>query len=301
MEVNIVDSFLFSEPHEEDLLFLKLELEQSVVSRWILQENAFTSQGDPKELHAKNILQKPRFDKFRDRITVVSMNTQFLPGNTEQNNFIRETNQRAGFISQEYREVFQEIPDNKKTFFMVSDVDELIDFSDPNRTDRFIEYIKNQHHTCWVQRLRYWYDYDNKCFLDDLHIPLVPFDNMAQDVNTAKVLMIQARHYKDRNRCFGGLENPLAFEYSYVFKSIEDLWRKKCTYPHTNFTMKSLEEGLRLNAWPRPVERGEGVGEHDFFEMVELTETNSPKYVRDNLSELKTNIVDPSYKENRGQ
>jgi len=300
MDIKLIDTFLFSEPHEEDLLYLKMELEQNLVCKWVIQENSYTLQGDKKHLYAKDILSKPRFEKFRSRIAVVSIDCNFAQGNSENNNFVRENAQRLGFCNLTTEQLVQNtgIDNNSKVFFMISDVDEMIDFSNQDRLDRFVEIANKQTRTFWIQRQRYWYDYDNMCYLDDLHIPIVP----ATEMNNARVphqIIMNARHYKDRDRCFGGLENPLAFEYSYVFKSIKDLWRKKCTYAHTNFTMESLKEALKLNAWPRPKERNEQRSIHDFFEKVELTESNSPKYVRDNLETLKTNIIDSSYEKNR--
>lgn len=301
MAIKIIDTFLFSEPHEVDLLYLKMELEQDVVNKWIIQENSYTLQGNPKELHAKSVLDNdPRFAKFRERIAVVSLNQNFASSNDENANFVRENVQRTGFtlLTSEQMAQGMNIEKGDQVFYIISDVDEMIDFSDQTRKDQFLNIAKDQTRPFWIKRQRYWYDYDNKCFLDDLHIPIIPACCMTSP-SFAYEIALNARHYKNRDLCFGDLDNPMAFEYSYVFKSINDLWRKKCTYAHTNFTMESLEEGLKLNAWPRPKERGEARGPHDFFEKIELTETNSPKYVRDNLDKIKTNIVDPSYKENR--
>ncbi len=94
---------------------------------------------------------------------------------------------------------------------------------------------------------------------------------------------------------------PVAFEYSYCFRSFEEVMRKKRTYSHTGFCEASVRSGLACNHWPRSPNRGEVVGQepYDFFEKVELTEENSPKYVRDNLYWLRTNIVADDYKVKR--
>lgn len=290
----IYDTFLFSEPHEADLLYLKCVLEDSGVDGWFVQENVFTLQGDPKQLHALDIvLSQDRFQPFRHKIHFSNLNNKVLEGKDENHNFLRERNQRVAFLSGS-SSTFQVDQD---TYFIVSDVDEMIDFSDEDRSKRFKEACKqNKERAFWIQRMRYWYDYDNRCYLDDIHIPVVPIHLLHY---SGAGVIPQSRHFKDYSRCYGGLDNPIAFEYSYVFKTIEDLYRKKCTYAHTGFTMESLEEALKLNAWPRPKERGESRGPHDFFETVELTPENSPKYVRENLELIKTNIVDKNYKENR--
>jgi hypothetical protein len=290
----IYDTFLFSEPYEADLLYLKCVLEDSGVDGWFVQENVFTLQGDPKQLHAQDIvLSQDRFQPFRHKIHFSNLNNKVIEGKDENHNFLRERNQRIAFLSS-LSSTFQV---NQDTYFIVSDVDEMIDFSDEDRSRRFKEACEqNKERAFWIQRMRYWYDYDNRCYLDDIHIPVVPIHLLHY---SGAGVIPQSRHFKDYSRCYGGLDNPIAFEYSYVFKTIEDLYRKKCTYAHTGFTMESLEEGLRTNSWPRPKERGESRGPHDFFETVELTPENSPKYVRENLELIKTNTVDKNYRENR--
>lgn len=287
----LYDTFLFSEPHESNLLYLKFVLGDSLVDKWIIQENHYTLQGEPKDVHAQKIIEsEERFAPYRNKVLYATANNPIVNGKDENHNFLREKVQRTFCLDLTLQ--FE----NPSTYFIVSDVDEMFDFTDENRKQRFIETCNNcVDFTFWIQRMRYWYDYDNRCYLDDIHIPVVPVRALSKDT------LAMCRHYKDYDRCFGGLENPIAFEYSYVFKTIEDLYRKKQTYAHTGFTLESLEEGLKLNAWPRPKERGERRGPHDFFETVELTPENSPLYVRENLETLKTNTVDKSYKENRAR
>jgi hypothetical protein len=179
---------------------------------------------------------------------------------------------------------------------MVSDVDESIDFSCPDRTQRFMDFVNSQerNRSCWISRTRYWYDFDNLCFLKSIRIPLV----RAGQITDASILP-QSRHYHDEGRTYYN-ENPLAFEYSYCFKGWDKVQRKHITYAHTGLSdTYDVQRGLSLNAWIRSKNRGEKRGPEDFFEIIPLTEQNSPKYVRDNLEVLRTGIVDPNYKENR--
>jgi len=143
--------------------------------------------------------------------------------------------------------------------------------------------------------MRYWYDYDNRCYLDDIHIPAVPI-RMLRSIGQPAMM---SRHY-DCVKYNAG-EFPIAFEYSYCFKSAEEIWRKKCTYSHTGFTKDDIDIALKCNHWVRSPNRNERVGDYqyDFFEKAILNEQNSPKYVRDNLRWLKTNIIDTNYKTNR--
>lgn len=283
--MKVVDTFLFSEPYESDLLYLKFKLESERVHAWILQESKFTLKGEEKGLHAETVLAEPRFAEFIDRILIIQNNDQWFGNDTsEGTNFRREGLQRT-LCSQ----LLPRLGLTSEDLIIVSDTDEAIDFSSSERTQRFDSYVNGE--PFWVGRMRYWYDYDNRCFLPNIYIPVLPYKYFLYQPD----LLQQVRHFRQTSH--PAHEKPVAFEYSYVFKSLEELWRKKQTYSHTGFTVECLQQALKANHWPRPQERGEKLGDnpYDFFETVELNEDNSPQYVRDNLSNLKTNIVNPNY------
>lgn len=298
--MKLYDCFLFSEPMEANLLLVKFNLEKDFVHKWVLCESPYTFQGEFKGLHALNLLNSDnRFKEFLDRIVIVSPPDDFQPlhgnENNEGKNFDRENAQRATCLS--YILTMAEDDD----WVMISDTDESIDFSNASRMNTFKTIITYGLDIFKLQRMRYWYDFDNRCFLPNIHIPFVKVGLLKgnpQFINARHfdhIQKIQINDGKDKDNW------SLAFEYSYCFPTLEDVWRKKCTYSHTGFTMESVETGLSCNHWPRSHLRGEKVGQepYDFFEFVELNDRNSPKYVRDNLSWLKTNIVNPNYKQNR--
>lgn len=291
--MKIVDTFLFSEPHESDLLFIKFNLEDRIVDEWFIQENEYTLQGDHKGLFANEVLKEERFKPFLNKVTVISESKLHEEGNkTENINFLREGWQRNICRGQLLKKYLGE-----DTLVMVSDVDEMIDFSSEERTRKFEEIVQQHYPNPFsIGRMRYWYDYDNRCFLPNIRIPVVSLLHLNSDSN----ILSNIRHHQHINAHDAG-EEPLAFEYSYVFNNLEDVWRKKCTYAHTNFTMESVKTGLECNHWPRTMNRNEKVGdnEYDFFETVELHEQNSPKFIRENLETFKTNIVDKNYVKNR--
>ena len=71
--MKIVNTFIFGEPHETELLLLKLRLESNLVHEWVITESAFTFQGEPKDFHAENILNGDhRFREFVPRIKIIS-------------------------------------------------------------------------------------------------------------------------------------------------------------------------------------------------------------------------------------
>lgn len=291
--MKIIDTFLFSEPHEKDLLWVKFNLENDIVDRWVILESPYTFQGEYKGVHAEEVLSDSKFAPFHNKIVVIQPPKDFQPlhgnENNEGKNFDRENTQRAmacGLINML----------DDEDWVMISDTDEAVDFSDINRRYYLFNILNDVNLGIFkLKRQRYWFDFDNKCFLPNIHIPFVRAGMIKQNAQ-----YINARHFDHINK-MEIINKPLAFEYSYCFRSFEDVWRKKCTYSHTGFTEESVRIALECNHWPRSELRGEKVGQEqfDFFEKVELTEDNSPKFVRDNLEYLRTNIVSTNYKENR--
>ena len=294
--MRIIDTFLFSEPHEKELLLTKFHLEDLGVDTWVILESPYTFQGEYKGLHVSKILNEDsRFQPFIDKIIVINPAKDFVPLhgsiNDEGKNFDRENAQRAMALG-----LIHELDDND--WVMISDTDEMADFSDQERKEAINTVLgvleQSNQYIVKLQRQRYWFDFDNKCFLPNIHVPFVKAGLIKQN---AQYMM--ARHFDHIHKI--GFARPVLFEYSYCFPSFEDVWRKKCTYSHTGFTEESVRIALECNHWPRSELRGEKVGQepYDFFEKVELTEENSPKYVRENLEKLRTNIVNPNYKEAR--
>ena len=287
----IIDTFLFSEPHEADLLYIKLMNESPRVDWWIIQENAYTTKGEYKGCFANEVLRDLRFQPFKDKIIVCSANEKLSDSSEEATNFQREGLQRTICAK-----VLNQICKDQEDLIIVSDVDESIDFSSQDRSDRFDAFYKQQDRPFWITRKRYWYDYDNLCNLRSIRIPVIQAKYLTDNV----WVLPQSRHYHDESRTLQDWDNPVAFEYSYVFRKWEDVQRKHVTYAHCMLDKEhDVRLGLDINAWIRSKQRNEKRSEYDFFEQIELTEENSPKYVRENLEKLKTNIVNPDYKEAR--
>lgn len=98
-------------------------------------------------------------------------------------------------------------------------------------------------------------------------------------------------------------ERPLFFEYTCCFPA-EDIWKKLNSFIHDGYKQEELANAIKANHWVKAAARGEYPGqrgEEDWFETVELTEQNSPRYVRENLARLKTGIIPANYRETRRQ
>ena len=73
--MRIIDTFLFSEPDEVEVLLIKLNLEYNYIDKFILNENSFSFQGDFNGLYAERILETDDvFQAFRYKIHVISNN-----------------------------------------------------------------------------------------------------------------------------------------------------------------------------------------------------------------------------------
>lgn len=292
MNMKIIDTFIFSEGREKDLLLLKFILEDNAVDQWIIQESEYTTQGEHKGFSAEEVISSDdRFKPFLSKVKIISDTYLLHPGKTDDySNFDRENRQRT--LAIEY--LLDTYTDEDR--FMISDTDESIDFSDEDRKNRVFDYIKQHpNDIIHIGRMRYWYDFDNRSYIPCYRIPLVPIGSLRGNRNT-----IHCRY--SNGITYDAAENPVAFEYSHCYRSVEEIYRKTSTCVYTQHTISEIEDGLRYNTWPRMTSlRGERVGmePYDFFETVVLNEQNSPKYVRDNLPILKTNIVNPNYKEDR--
>lgn len=281
----IVDTFLISDPHEIDVLLVKLHNEAIVVDRFIAVESSHTFRGEEKPRFLRDLLKKDdRFSLFRDKVDVLEIPNQYTGSGYFGPEF-SSRNAVKGMLTHLHED----------SWVMVSDVDESVDFSCPKRRKFILRELKAREgaHIANISVRRYWYDYDNLCKLDWLRIPFVPYKRIPNNsLNSFRKDGPVIRHP----------EMELAFEYSHCF-SREGNLRKLTTFAHDGYNLPAeLDEALRLNTWIKCKNRGESLdwdNPEDFFEQVELNEGNSPRYVRDNLEQLKTNIVNRNYREAR--
>jgi hypothetical protein len=96
------------------------------------------------------------------------------------------------------------------------------------------------------------------------------------------------------------LNFPLCWEYTFCFPSIEDMWKKLCSFIHDQYTFSELEEALQANYWVKCKARGEKVGKkEDWCELIELNSKNSPDYILENQRLFPTSFIPFDYRENR--
>ncbi len=284
--MKIIDCFLMSEQFEGDLLEIKLNLEHEAVDKFVIIEGEYTFRGEYKGSNIANLLREERFRSFLDKIHLISIKENLFHGEPgELEYFEVEHVSRAACLT--YIKSF-----SYDTWVILSDVDESLDFSDVARKNYILNTLAENTGGVQFKNLRYWYDFDNLNFMTDKRIPIYSLSHLIKNTNI----------FRGRNNdcVLYNPPNPVGFEYTYCF-AVENNWRKLNTFSHDKYEKQSLENGLKYNHWHRCPSRGESVGqsEWDWFETVILNESNSPKFVRDNLDRLKVNTVNPRYAEDR--
>jgi hypothetical protein len=295
--MKLVDTMLFSEAYEKDLLLLKLKLSNNCIDEFIICENAYSHQGDYKGHNAKAIIENDaRFEPYRHQITVIEGNRQFtvIDKTKKQDDlaFICENWQRGqakDYFLQKY---------SNEDWLILHDVDEMFDFTDAKRKSEFFHYLyKATEGFLVVPRLRYWYDFDNKFSL----LYGTPLCTKAYiKKHNDKTLSLIRKEISSLP--LDGWKTIPAFEYSSCYDA-DYILRKLETTAHTGLNIADLKQALRCNHRTVHTFRKERLRPNKkyFFETVQLNEHNSPLYVRENLSSLKTNNIDKNYEANRRQ
>jgi len=296
--MKIVDTFLFSEEHEKELLLLKFILSDKYIDEWVICENAYSHQGDYTGLVARKLIETDnRFAPYRAKITIIEREKQFeVVDKTKVQDDIAfkcenwQRNLAYDYFIEKY---------NDEDWLVLNDVDEMIDFTDEGRVKEFFEHlaIAAGEGMLRLPRLRYWYDFDNQFTLPRASVMCTKAYLLA---HTQLTLALIRKHYSGGSA--QGWKNNIIFEYSSCF-DVAHIVRKLDTNPHTGISKQVLLQALRCNHLTIPQQVGHRKQLKPtpafFLKTVELTGHNSPLYVRQHLLQLKTNVVDKNYEANR--
>jgi len=292
--MKFVDTLLFAEPHEADLLWVKLNVEEDLFEEWVVVEGSHTHQGEHKGFHLNQLLATDhRFDRFRTRIHVIELDMTPRIADPDRKVFddealtVERTQRDAAvpYLVEHYED---------DDHVLISDVDECLDAASPSRRRLLRAKAEHSDGVVLVPRIRYWFDYDNR-WLARRCVPLVTIGQLKIDPG------LEA--YRERS-----LNTPIVwrhemvFEYSFCFPR-EHIMRKFDTFIHTGFEPEEVDEALRYNHRPTSRHRARLLRwtADDWFVKRRLTPRNSPAFVRRHLDELRTGVVDPAYRRNRRQ
>jgi hypothetical protein len=293
----IIDTFLFSEPHEKEALLIKLMLGGDFIREWVVVENEYTFQGEYKGVFAQQVLDgDERFAPFRDRIHVISASMQHPPIDYNRKDIDTQgmdSERRQRSLAQDY--IISKYPDD--AWVLLSDADEALDLTSFADNLFFLETkLKTaQNGMVQIPRRRFWYDFDN-LWNAVRATPIVTVARLRQATGDMGMGLLRS----DYIGAVPEWERTLVFEYSYCYQK-EHILRKYQTFPHGGYTEEEILQTMHCNHIPISSFRGSKIDLHRdlWMEKVTLTEVNSPVYVRQNLETLRTSVVAINYKQNR--
>lgn len=307
-------TFLFSHPSEFNLLIGKVLTEADYIDQWIIVESSYSFKGEYKGLALNKLLDhEPRLALHRDRIHVLEISDNLLESVYLGINafsvleiFVRKALKKSTQFSQRQLierkffeveklsrdfalSVLQQIATNQDWLF-ITDVDEVIDLhSDVTRTE-LMRTLKSTALFHQIQRRRYVFDFDN---LDPRFrtVPLISFRLLEKDSG----FRISNFRFMS-NGVVSYFSKPPVIEFSYCF-SIHSIMKKLDNFAHLSVPEQSIVRALRLNH--QLLYPGDSENQVTWFQTDHQIENWIPKYFLENLSTLKTNIVDLNYESNR--
>lgn len=320
MDKKIVSTFMFSDSHEQELLWLKFNVEDSFVNEWIITESIYTFQGKIKPMFLKEILSQSRFEKFKDKIHCIyldeNFNFQFEPkfidllkrkakrwlnANKNRNydlvpyaelaSFYSEINQRGAcldYLKSKYSD---------EDIIITCDTDEIFDLTG-NKITEFMNAVAMYDTPFYIKREIYCYDFDNSA--NRLrYSPIVKLKDL-----TSKQAFHNVRHPLNNKRTILEFSQSLAFEYTFCF-SKESIIKKLTSFAHvTDLDIGAVDFCLNNNIAlinPDRIDNDYIQNSESLFDRILISPNNTPLFLLENISKFKTDVVDKDYLLNRKQ
>lgn len=312
---------MFSEPHEQELLWLKFNVEDPYIDKWIMTESSYTFQGRRKPIYINDILSQARFDRFRSKIHIITIDRNYnfeyeisfidlfkrkvkrwlnahrgrnyeLVPYAENASFYAEINQRQAcveYIKQHYTPI---------DIVIACDADEIFDFNE-GKIDIFKDILAEHATPFYIRREIFCYDYDNTA--NRLrYSPIVRLGDLLGSESSMHAI----RHPQPSKRVIAQAERLLAYEYTFCF-SKEAIVKKLATFAHvTDLDEAALDfcfdNNIALIA-PNRIDQHYLKSSESFFTTLKINNENAPKYLRDNYDHFRTGIISPDYENNRKQ
>ena len=297
--MKIIDVSIFCDIYEKELVFLKILLERDVVDEFIWCENEYDYRGRYKGRILENMIAgDERFADYRKKIKVITVSRDFTNGNS---GLVNELDPRQFHNAEEYLRnsatdyVIDKYKDGDR--IIVSDIDEMVDFSSARRLDRIFSCFKQfGNDPLQFDRYRYSYDFDIRSYREEM--------DMVTPVYTVHNLRHGQARLSDKKWVGHHIPNgnmPCVFEYCFCFP-YEGILKKFDSSLHTQWSKERIDISLETATWTRTQYQEWPPNQNNrwlWFERVPLTRENSPQYVRDNFKELSTGLVPEDYKERR--
>jgi hypothetical protein len=287
----IVDTFCFFEKYQTDMLLVKFNVEDKGVDEWVISENTFSMRGDYKGPHQlRNILATDkRFERFLPKIKLfeIEIERKCAPGVEDWEIIFLQRE-----VMREY--LFDKYPEN--TWILVSDADEIMDFADPMKALKVYNNLREyKGQIIHPDPIFFAFDYDNTFSSLGEWLGLVFVELSYFEKHKLRLEQPRLQHTDGHRMKW----SKTGYHY-HSCVTPQNIWKKLNTYGHTGFCKDDVNQWLYYNHGMFKTLEGEGVDPNRFtLETVELTDENSPLYVRENIGWLKTHSVHPDYRENR--
>jgi hypothetical protein len=287
---------MFSEPYESDVLWVKLNIEDPGIDEWIIVENSYTFQGDFKGHFLNDILKNDkRFDKFLHKIKVIETSHRF--SKIDQNSSIIDNEKvtfNAEFLQRESSKKYILENYSSKDWLFLSDTDECLDLTNGKKKILLKKIKDSNSDIIKIPRVKYIYDFNNKV-IANRSTPIVRLDNKLINYSNNSFGELRKNNINGTKRW----SKEMIFEYSFCF-SKEGIEKKLNSFSHTGAKYKQWKVSLELNCLPtRSGEIPNLKNSKSWNHIVPLNKSNSPQFVIDNFSILKTKIINPNFKKNR--
>lgn len=309
---------MFSEPHEQELLWLKFNVEDEFISEWVIIEGGYTFQGKRKEKYLNLILSQPRFQKFIEKIHYIEFEDNYnfnyepsfitllkrkikrwLNSNfgksydqvpyAELASFYAEINQRGAaldYLKSKY---------SHDDIVILCDADEIFDFNGEKGLE--LEGLLRTNSTpFYIRRDIYCYDFNNKTYRERFS-PIVKLGDLKNIVSCHKV-----RHPSINSRRIVSSESRLAYEYTFCF-SKDAILKKLTSFAHvTDLDERSVEFCLENNISfvnPTKIDCAFKMDDVNYYELISQEKLDSPKFLIDNFNQFRTGVVSLNYSDKR--
>lgn len=319
MEQKIVCTFMFSEPHEQELLWLKLNVEASYVDEWVITEAEYTFQGKHKPMYLKGILEQERFKPFLPKIHLIQLNHNY---NFDYEIGFKELLKRKvkRYLNRKRKVKYDLVPYAENAAFYAEiiqrqacvnylrerystddiilpcDADEIIDLNE-GKSDVLKNLLRQNETPFYIRRMIFCYDFDNLT-PRQRYSPVVKLKDLTGSTQSMHLL----RHPPITKRNIVYTSGCLAYEYTFCF-SREAILKKLQSFAHvTDTDEKILQFALDNNLVMINPDKIDGNFLKDpetFYEKIELIPDTAPRFLRENWKSFRTGIVSSDYKRNR--
>lgn len=301
-------TFLFSDESEWELFVAKISSECDLVDKWFVVDSAFSFKGEYKGLGLKRLVAlDPRLQEYQSRIRIVENDSNLLEDVRLRKNPLFSLRQYVGnrvrkrrlkaeekffAVEKMTRDLATEIilsSTDSRDWLLISDVDEILECANDRGEYISSKLDKATAKFLLVHRIRYVFDFDNL----DSQMKYCPIIQVSILQGLSSMRISEFRFRRDGVILSG---KPLVFEYSYCFPK-EAIRKKLRNFAHVPPTEEMFSKAFLLNH--HFVHPGDNPEVRFWLEQQAPDPDLHPRYIIDNMENLKTNNIDKEYVQNR--